>query len=295
MISGYGLENLILEQANLSKFVPLVPYYDHGWSLNDQMSRSIIENPSNEHFAWNKRQVKLHSKLNKKFYITGSPYIFYVDKYLIKKKQIKNTIFFLSHSTPKIRQEINFEELMVKLNSLPENLKPIDICLHYYDIKLKKMFNENGFKVRCSGKVNNNDYPSEFFKILTEYSFSCSNTLGSYVLYSLYLDIPFFLIGTEPLYDNFGLDKNVMRKYRVSEYKYSKNIFPLFRNFVSKITPEQKKMMEYELGLLDRIDNNLLRKVILDSLKQSLINPLKFKSLLRSLARTGFMKIKSLT
>ena len=30
MISGYGLENLILEQANLSKFVPLVPYYDHG-------------------------------------------------------------------------------------------------------------------------------------------------------------------------------------------------------------------------------------------------------------------------
>ena len=60
---------------------------------------------------------------------------------------------------------------MVKLNSLPENLKPIDICLHYYDIKLKKMFSENGFKVRCSGKVNNNDYPSEFFKILTEYSF----------------------------------------------------------------------------------------------------------------------------
>ena len=57
---------------------------------------------------------------------------------------------------------------------------------------------------------------------------------------TLYLDIPFFLIGTEPLYDNFGLDKNVMRKYRVSEYKYSKNIFPLFRNFVSKITPEQK-------------------------------------------------------
>ena len=54
-------------------------------------------------------------------------------------------------------------------------------------------------------------------------------------------------------------------------------------------------MMEHELGLLDRIDNNLLRKVILDSLKQSLINFLKFKSLLRSLARTGFMKIKSLT
>ena len=52
-------------------------------------------------------------------------------------------------------------------------------------------------------------------------------------------------------------------------------------------------MMEHELGLLDRIDNNLLRKVILDSLFKELI--LKFKSLLRSLARTGFMKIKSLT
>lgn len=295
MISGYGLENLILEQANLSKFIPLIPYYDHGWSLNDKMSRSIIENPSEEHFTWNKRQVKLHSSLNKKFYITGSPYIFYVDKYSIKKKQIKNTVFFLSHSTPKIRQEINYEEIMQKLHSLPESLKPVDVCLHHYDIDLKNIFNQNGFKVRCSGKVNNDDYPSEFFNILSEYSFACSNTLGSYVLYSLYLDIPFFLTGTEPLYVNFGLDKNVKSMFRLSEYKYSKNIIPLFKNFVSKISSEQKKMMEFELGLYDKIDNKLLREIILSSLKRSFINPLKFKQLFRSLARTLYMKIKSVS
>ena len=168
MISGYGLENLILEQANLSKFIPLIPYYDHGWSLNDKMSRSIIENPSEEHFTWNKRQVKLHSSLKKKFYITGSPYIFYVDKYSIKKKQIKNTVFFLSHSTPKIRQEINYEEIMQKLHSLPESLKPVDVCLHHYDIDLKNIVNNtrnnqlNQFSKMYFNKVKKDVQISEF-------------------------------------------------------------------------------------------------------------------------------------
>lgn len=296
MISGYGLENLILEQANLSKYIPLVPYYDHGWSLNDKIRQSIIDNPSREHLAWNTRVVKIHSKLkNKKFYVTGSPYTFFVNKYSIKKKFNKNTVFFFSHSTSKISQEININFLIDELNKLPENLKPVDICLHYFDIKnYAKIFEKNGFEIRCAGKINSNDYPNKFYDILTDYSFSCSNNLGSYVLYSLYVNIPFFLIGPEPMYDNYGLDKNVPRKYKLSQFQAAQKILPLFKNFLPKISREQNLMMESELGIKDKINDQNLREIILKSFKNSIKNPLKSKPLVRSLVRTLFMKYKSI-
>lgn len=294
MISGYGLENLILEEASLSKYLPLIPYYDHGWSLSDGLRKSIIDNPSKEHFAWNNRVVKIHSKLNKKFYVTGSPFIFYINKHSIKKKKNFNTIFFLSHSTPKINQELDFNKLFDILENIDENLKPVDICLHYYDLEFKDIFEKNGFRVRTAGKVNNDDYPKYFFDILSDYSYSCSNVLGSYVLYSLYLNIPFFLVGEEPVFDNFAGDKNVPRIFKISDSKASSKYYPLFKKFEKSITDEQKKMMELELGLHDKIPNSLLRNIILDSLKRSILNPLESLPLLRSLARTGFMKYKSL-
>lgn len=297
MISGYGLENLILEQANLSKYTPLVPYYDHGWSLNDNQRQSIIDNPSKEHLTWNSRTIKIHSTLtNKKFYVTGSPYTFFVNKYSIKKKQNKNTVFFFSHSTSKINQEINIEYLIERLDRLPESLKPIDICLHYFDAEnYSKIFKNNGYEVRCAGKVNSDDYPKKFYDILADYSFSCSNNLGSYVLYSLYLNIPFFLVGPEPLYDNYGLDKNVPRKYKLSQFKAAQKILPLFKNFLPKISNEQYIMMMDELGINDKIEDKLLREIIIKSFKETIQNPFRSKPLLRSLARTVFMKYKSIT
>ena len=38
---------------------------------------------------------------------------------------------------PFINQIINLEEIVSNLNNLPDNLKPIDICLHYHDMNSK--------------------------------------------------------------------------------------------------------------------------------------------------------------
>jgi hypothetical protein len=293
MISGYGLENLMLDEAELNQFTPIIPYYDHGWCLLDGMVQSVVDSPSGEYFAWNQRMMNMHKSLNKKIFITGSPFVYFIDKYNIKKKKKKNTIFFLGHSTPNIRAIFNISKLLDDLNKLPDSLKPIDICLHYNDLNLEKIFLENGFKVRCAGNIISNSFPKKFFEILTDYNYSCSNILGTYVLYSLYINIPFFLIGDEITYDNFGLDKNVPRKYKPFHSKTSQNIINLFKKFNKKITTPQKKLIDYELGLKDKINKKDLKKIILKSLNRSLKNPLKSFPLIKSLGRTLVMKYKS--
>ena len=76
MLSGYGLENLILEKARLPKFLPLIPNYDHGWMLVDSLPTRFKKNPSKIHLAWNKRMQNMYSNLkNKKSYVIGSPFL----------------------------------------------------------------------------------------------------------------------------------------------------------------------------------------------------------------------------
>jgi hypothetical protein len=295
MISGYGLENLILKRANLPSCTPLVPYYDHGWMLNDDVNLSIQDNPSNIHLTWNARIKKQHCFIkNKIFFITGSPFLFYKEDYEIKKKKKKNLLFFFSHSTPKINQILNLDRLAEQLNSLPQALKPIDVCMHYYDLKKYKYFFENnGFKVLSAGNVINNDYAKNFYEILSDYSHACSNTLGTYVLYSINLNIPFFLFGNEPTMDNYGNDKNSPRHYKLTDFKNAKIISRLFSKINHKVTEDQKKMADFELGLYHRIGPKQLREVILKALLESCTSFSKFTPLLRSLARNSFFKIKS--
>ena len=94
MISGYGLENLMLEEAELNQFIPIIPHYDHGWCLLDGMVQSVVESPSEEYFAWNQRMMNIHKPLNKKIFITGSPFVYFINKYSVKKKRKKKYDFF---------------------------------------------------------------------------------------------------------------------------------------------------------------------------------------------------------
>lgn len=294
MISSYSLENLYLNRANICKFFPLIPYYDHGWDLNDKLSKSIIQNPSRYHFCWSQRQKQKYLKIDKKFFITGSPFIFFKEDQNIKKTNEKNTIFFFSHSTTKINQIINLQKLIDALNDVPESLKPIDICLHYNDLKKYKTFFESfGFKVVSAGSQFNDKFVDNFYNILKKYSYTCSNILGTYVLYSIDLKIPFFLVGPEPIYDNYKLDKNVPRSFQLSKFNTAKKIYKLFEKRQFKISLDQELMCKEELGLSHRIDRFILKKVILEAFKEAFYDIRGMKSLARAISRNLLFKYKS--
>ena len=295
MISGYGLENLILERANLSKSLPLIPNYDHGWMLVDKIPKGFSNNPSKVHLSWNLRSKIWYSQnIKKKNYIIGAPFLFFKEKFNVKKKNKKNTLFFFSHSTSKMNLELNLEKLLYDLTQLPSGLKPIDICLHFNDLKIyKNIFEKNGFQTLSAGNIYCENFVENFYNIISNYSKIASNTLGTYTLYSINLDIPFFLVGDEPIYNNFGNDINVpFKKYRVSDSFFAKKIFPLFDRILDKPTDEQKKLASEELGEFTRIDREELNKIIRETYYEIFLSLKNMNSFARSLIRPIIAKYK---
>ena len=274
MLSGYGQDNLFLERAKLHNLLPIIPYYEHGWDLTDNLIKSYKYSSSSYHFSWNSRMKEKFSKsnINKKVYVTGSPFIFYREKANIKKKLERNSIFFVGHSTPLIKSYTEIQSISDFIEKLPESLKPIDICCHYFDYKKFKPMEKLGYKVLTAGKVFNNDYPKKFYNIISKYAHVVSNQFGSYTLYSIDLDIPFILLDEAPKFTNFGGDKNVPYKYQVSDYRFAKEITPLFKKIIDKPTLDQKKLANSELGINSRINEKILRKILIDSLKYSFRN-----------------------
>ena len=182
---------------------------------------------------------------------------------------------------------------MNSLNDLPAHLKPIDICLHYNDISLyKPLFDNNGFTTHCVGNIYDDDFAKKFYSLISQYSQVCSNTLGSYTLYSLNLEIPFFLVGDEPTYDNFGNDKNVPIRFKVSDNKYCQKIIPLFKKIIKTVSHEQKQLSTFELGESSRMDSKTLRNVILKSFLGICSNMNNTKSFARALLRPISAKYK---
>tara|TARA_A100001234_G_scaffold209193_1_gene207828 strand:+ start:572 stop:1456 length:885 start_codon:yes stop_codon:yes gene_type:complete len=274
MISGYGQDNLILERAKLPYSFPIIPYYEHGWSLSDELINSYKYSSSSFHLSWNTRMKEkfLKNKINKKVFITGSPFLFYKEKNDIKKKIERNSIFFVAHSTPLISSDTTIEKLDKLVRKLPDSIKPVDICCHYFDYDKFKNMKKLGYNVLTPGKVFDNNYPKKFYEIVSKYSHAISNQLGSYTLYCIDINIPFYLVDEAPKFTNFGGDKNVPYKYEIKDYKFAKEIIPLFTKLTDKPNFDQKKMVNSELGVNTRIDETELRKILIKSLKNTFTN-----------------------
>ena len=269
MYSGYNFENLILERAELPSFFPLIPYYEHGWSLQDALIKSYLHSSSKSHLSWNIRMKSLFPKNSKKnVHIIGSPMIFYREKFCIKKKNKFNSIFFYAHSSKKIIHDIDKSLVLKSLKEIPESFRPIDICLYSHDYNdLKNLFVSEGFRVVTAGNIYSKKFPQKFYELLSSYEYAFSNQLGSYVLYSIDLGIPFNIVGPEPKHLNIGNDKNVPKYFNVSDSITAKKIYKLFDKLSSRITSDQKYMCKSELGLDSRVSSKKLRKIIVkDSL-----------------------------
>jgi len=248
----YSIGHWLKKYALYPTKLPLCNYIDHGMP-DDTIPKHEIENEAPLIFKFPPRLVEEYKKVSKKpVYCLMNPTIFYRLKNKIKQNQeAKGTLFFVAHSTPIIDDNINWEHFIINLNNIPEQFKPIDICLHNHDIVkgLDNIFKLNKFKVVCIGNPNNKDFVKDFYSILKNYKFTMSNLIGSYTFYSVEMNIPFSLFGEEPKYYNKG-DENIefgdYDSYK-SQPTYQK-AFALFNNFYNKITNEQNEFVNFELG-----------------------------------------------
>ena len=294
MKSGYGYEKILLDYADLPSSFPFLPCYDHGLSFEEIPNRnSTLNHLSDTYLCWGERIYEnIAKKTNKKPVIIGAPFLIYKNKNNILKKTQKKTLFFISHSTDKISQNVGPKEIDEMVSKIDNCYKPIDLCLHWSDyLKEKDTYEKMGYNVFTAGKVFNNSFVKNFYDIITNYEFTMSNKLGTYILFSLDLGIPFSLIGQEPVYFNHSNDKNKPKSYKITDYEYGRRTVKLFYGLNNKISEDQKNFSILESGKNNIINKEQLCKILKNEFLDSFHSKRGIKSLSKNIAKSFYLQI----
>jgi FkbM family methyltransferase len=272
----YSLGYWLKDYGYYPKSWPLYCYMDHGMTFFDSIPSHEIENDAPLIFKFSPRLIEKFQKIsNKPVYNLMNPTIHCRNKRNIEKsKTAKGTLFFPAHTTNMIDDDTCWDSFITKLEDIPNDFKPIDICLHPTDVSkgLGKIFEAKGYRVFSAGSAYSNRFAEKMYDVLKNYKFSMSNLLGSYVFYSVEMGIPFSLYGDAPQFINKG-DKNIeLGAYTSYQQQptYQKAV-SLFSGFHSQISPAQTEFVNIELGKLNSVSRLKAAYLLYKSLLKYLI------------------------
>ncbi|WP_020526902.1 hypothetical protein [Flexithrix dorotheae] len=251
---GYGIE--LKKYGLYPNLLPLPVHCNHGITFLDYPVKTDLENGLPVMLVFSERMQKIWLRYSKKpCYVVKNPFAIYKDRNNIKKDvNAKGSVFFFSHSTAHTNVEIGLENIIYELEKLPEKFKPITICFYYLDI-LKgahKYFMDRGFECVTAGNPLHPDFIKRFYNIIKSRKYGLSNSIGSHLFYLVDLGLPFSLIGNPPIYKNIS-DPNFNKGVLINNSDHKSYVIKLFTGLFDKISPEQKELVNSELGLKNSI------------------------------------------
>lgn len=249
----YGMNLLIKDYAHFPRFLPLPCHAEHGWVVSGCALPSDL--------AVNKPVMLVHSRRRQRIWqrqkttpalVMGSLFIHYKNKHRLQKnRSAKGTIVFAGHSTEDIQRVFDIKEYCQQLKKLPPKFQPVTVCLFWTDyVKSAKIYRQSGLKVVTAGRRYKGglSFVKNFYRILANHKYACSNEIGTHLFYSVDFGLPFFLYGerTHTIVKQRNLDQEVNLDSVVSKAYKMFDTGP-----ISRILPEQKEFVKSEMGIGD--------------------------------------------
>jgi hypothetical protein len=254
----YSFGKYIRAYGYFPKFLPLCVYTDHGPSSQDYPYEHELNSDAPCQFYHSPKSVKEWKKVSSKpCFVLYSPFVYYRRNNNINKSaNATGTLAFPAHSTPSIDDISNVELYIKQLLDLPSEFQPVSVCLHMHDIKKDrhKLFLKHNIPIYTAGNTLDDRFVERFYDILKNFSFATSNIVGSYTYYAIEMGIPFFAFGNKQVFINRGDPNVTIGEY--DPYKESpsyRTLYDMFNGLHTKITPEQRDLIETDLGLRDGI------------------------------------------
>ena len=292
----YAIGKCLRYITKLPKWFPLDIYTEHGPGNNitNKIDKHEMENSAYCHFVASRRTYELYKKsCNKRCYHYKYPAITYKEMKGIKQSpDAKGTIVYPMHSVDWNKVEYDIDDLCNQLNALPDEYKPICICLHYHDINKgqHEEFIKRGFPVYTAGHPYDDRYIDRFYDILKNFKYSMSNEAGSYLYYSVDLGIPFSIIGKPGkiiIPKDFILDGKVHRpkgEFNVREnYALFEAEYQMFKDKPrDTITDEQREYVRTGLGYDSSLSTSDLKKILINAAIEWYLKDGKLKNMLKN-------------
>ncbi len=249
----YGFGKYIREYGYYPFFLPLCVYTDHGPG-DERPYKHALESSAPVQLVHSPEAVEYWHRFSRKpCYCFHSPFVFYRrSRGIAKAVEAAGTIAFPAHTTPSIEDVSDIGVYIDQLLAMPKEFQPVSVCLHMHDVNKGryKPFLERNIPVFTAGDVSDYRFTERFYGILRKFAYATSNVVGSYAYYAVEMGIPFSIYGNSQEYINAG-DPNIsIGAYDPSkESKTYQRAYDLFHGLFTSITPEQKKMVETELGI----------------------------------------------
>ncbi|MGO9173599.1 MAG: hypothetical protein ACLP7P_16785 [Rhodomicrobium sp.] len=198
----YGIGRVVRELAGLPRDFPFDCNIHHGIEFAVGVVPFYLQG-NRPMLVCREEYVKLYVDKGVKAISVGLLQIQY--RRLRGISQIPNpcgTLAFPSHSTHHITSVINDAEYANELANLPSVFQPVSVCLYWRDILLErhKAYLDKGLDVFTAGHVADPNFLSSLYCKLAGYKFTTGNSLGTHVIMSIEMGIPYFVTGDHPQY-----------------------------------------------------------------------------------------------
>lgn len=263
----YGFGPIIRKYGFYPKMFPLNIYFAHGITLHEKPARHELNNKAPVMLYFSPRLVNAFNRISDKpCFCLIAPNVYY--RRTRNVQQVMNpsgSLAFFAHTTPAIENKMDVSEYARQLRSLPEKYQPVSVCLHYHDINkgVHSLFQERGFNVVTVGHPYHEDFIARFYDMIKCYRYLTSNDIGSYTFYGPEAGVPFFLYGNGPDLYNHGdpnIESGSYTSYKeTGHYHKVRDLFLQRHDFV---TPEQRLMVEKELGVYNSISRMKLALIL---------------------------------
>lgn len=262
-VRNYGFTDIMREYAGLPRVVPFPAYMEHGWYLATEPRESDLRQRIPAMLVFNERRAAAWRRLSGvPVAVMGAPFVHYRRAEGIEVRAgAKGTVAFPAHSGTVVEACFDEDGYCADLHALPPEHKPLTVCLHWDDIRRGRAeaFERNKLRVVTAGPRHDPSFAARFYEILSSHQRATSNALGTYVLYSVELGIPFLLHGERAVFRTpAGSEASVLNEDGRALVAGAEALFAE----PGPITPAQRDFVAAEAGLDDCLSGLELRRFL---------------------------------
>ncbi|GAB1545559.1 hypothetical protein NUACC21_82350 [Scytonema sp. NUACC21] len=251
-VTYYGIGEIIKRYAKFPLFLPSPVAVQHGWSIIPTIHDARYD--ASENWYWS---TSIEDRYKQKFNglntrAVGAPFLYLltlINYSELPKSQKKGSIVFPCHSSAMINVNCDFEEYAEMLCNLPDEYKPITVCIYHLDREkgLDKPFLDRGFKVVSNGNsLFETQFLKNFIANTRDKKYAFSNQMTSALLFASVMGLSSFFYGPkfetkseDPSYEHLDYTKH----HRNWEAQYSQ-----YFDFPNCNIETQRRIAATELG-----------------------------------------------
>lgn len=199
---------------------------------------------------------EIYTRANNKKHWAIGPYISYAESFLSEDKLKqeherlgKNILFFPNHSTHHFTVNFNVEAVCKTIKQLAGNYDRIRVCLYWKDVQLGyyKTYQNFGFECVSAGHIYDNNFLRRLKSIIELSDVTVSNSVGTSLGYSIYMNKPHYLIKQKYDYEADHIAKENIEKQKLLENKLEM-FYDIFGEFKETISLEQYEIVDRYWG-----------------------------------------------